>query len=512
MPEPSAVDELLQELPTATHAKRQLIVGVGRLGPGLITGAADDDPSGIATYSQAGAQFGLNMLWPVLFTYPLMVAVQAISARVGRVTGQGLAFNLRQVFPGWAVVLLRVGAAFTVAVVTSPARADADDKLPPLAVAARETFDAFGVPAGVEPGTAILNKLQVAATIRGERLGLPGWSVHAQVFRFDGRSLSRHLGDIQTADNIEAVPVTRLFEAYLARMWSKGDHSAALRVGLIDLNSQFDSVDPASLMLNSSHGIGPDLSRSGRNGPSIYPVTAAGSSVTWVKSKTWTFRLGVFDGVAGSPTHPRAFFAERLKPSDGLFVIGQADWQLTKSSRLEGGAWGYTAAQDGPAGRKAHDHGAYISYEAPLGDLPHLNFWLRAGIANGQAQAIAGYLGGGVVQQGTITSRPDDRLGLAIAHAVISNPAVNALGLHHAETSFEVTYQVKVSGRFVIQPDVQYIRHPAAVAHAPDSLGIGLRFVYASAYPIRMVASDPGDPTVPPDGAPSVSDDSSDQQ
>ncbi|HEV2594398.1 MAG TPA: divalent metal cation transporter [Sphingomicrobium sp.] len=103
--------ELMPELPSATHAKRRIIVGLGRLGPGLITGAADDDPSGIATYSQAGAQFGLNMLWPVLFTYPLMVAVQAISARVGRVTGQGLAYNLKQVLPTWAVILL-VAALF----------------------------------------------------------------------------------------------------------------------------------------------------------------------------------------------------------------------------------------------------------------------------------------------------------------------------------------------------------------------------------------------------------------
>src|SRR6185437_7752242 len=72
---------------------------LGALGPGLITGAADDDPSGIATYSQAGAQFGLNMLWTVAFTYPLMVAVQLISARIGRVTGKGLGANLAQVFP-----------------------------------------------------------------------------------------------------------------------------------------------------------------------------------------------------------------------------------------------------------------------------------------------------------------------------------------------------------------------------------------------------------------------------
>jgi len=72
---------------------------VQRLGPGLITGAADDDPSGIATYSQAGAQFGYSMLWTVLFTYPLMVGIQMVSARLGCITGRGLAANVKAVFP-----------------------------------------------------------------------------------------------------------------------------------------------------------------------------------------------------------------------------------------------------------------------------------------------------------------------------------------------------------------------------------------------------------------------------
>ena len=72
---------------------------VKQLGPGLITGAADDDPSGIATYSQAGAQFGYSMLWTVLFTYPLMVGIQMVSARLGCITGRGLAANIKMVFP-----------------------------------------------------------------------------------------------------------------------------------------------------------------------------------------------------------------------------------------------------------------------------------------------------------------------------------------------------------------------------------------------------------------------------
>jgi NRAMP (natural resistance-associated macrophage protein)-like metal ion transporter len=73
----------------------------GLLGPGLITGASDDDPSGIATYSQTGAQFGYAMCWVMLFCFPLMVAIQEISARMGRVTGQGIAGNIRAHYPRW---------------------------------------------------------------------------------------------------------------------------------------------------------------------------------------------------------------------------------------------------------------------------------------------------------------------------------------------------------------------------------------------------------------------------
>lgn len=77
---------------------------LGLLGPGLITGASDDDPSGVATYSQAGAQFGYATLWLMLFTYPLMAAIQEISARIGRTTGHGLAGNVRRHYPSWVAL------------------------------------------------------------------------------------------------------------------------------------------------------------------------------------------------------------------------------------------------------------------------------------------------------------------------------------------------------------------------------------------------------------------------
>ena len=77
-----------------------------RLGPGLITGMADDDPSGIATYSQGGAQFGYALAWTTLLTFPLMAAIQMASARIGRITGEGLVDNLSKLCPAWLVKVL----------------------------------------------------------------------------------------------------------------------------------------------------------------------------------------------------------------------------------------------------------------------------------------------------------------------------------------------------------------------------------------------------------------------
>ena len=87
--------------PSASATKKKGLAAL--VGPGLLTGASDDDPSGIGTYSQVGAQFGYGMLWTMLFSYPLMVAAQLICARIGRVTGKGLAGNLREHYPRWAL-------------------------------------------------------------------------------------------------------------------------------------------------------------------------------------------------------------------------------------------------------------------------------------------------------------------------------------------------------------------------------------------------------------------------
>ncbi|MDE2333142.1 MAG: divalent metal cation transporter [Rhodospirillales bacterium] len=98
---------------SGAHGRTHLSRLLSRIGPGIITGVADDDPSGIATYAQAGAQYGFNMLWTMPLAFPLMAAVQLMCARIGRVTGKGLAANIRDSFP--PVVLRLVLALLLVA-------------------------------------------------------------------------------------------------------------------------------------------------------------------------------------------------------------------------------------------------------------------------------------------------------------------------------------------------------------------------------------------------------------
>ena len=94
------------DLTVYKRAQRNIVFRL--LGPGLVTGAADDDPSGIATYSQAGAQFGYSLLWTVFLTTPFMIAIQLVSAHIGRVTGKGIAANAKQFYP-LPLVLVPVG-------------------------------------------------------------------------------------------------------------------------------------------------------------------------------------------------------------------------------------------------------------------------------------------------------------------------------------------------------------------------------------------------------------------
>ena len=352
-----------------------------------------------------------------------------------------------------------------------------------VSLSGRETIDFWDNAAGgVRTGGVVLNKAQVVATVDGDAIGLPGLTFQAQVFRTDGASLSARVGDIQTVSNIEAGSMTRLFEAWVEKTYGGDDHSFSLRAGLMDLNADFDSVDVAGAFINSSHGIGPDLSRSGVNGPSIFPVSSLGVRAVWSPSKAWAFKAAVFDGVSGDPADPAAFVRVRLHGNDGILAIGEADYHLPGDATLQVGAWGYsqpTPAIGNPAAQ-GHDRGAYASLSGPIPGADGWSGWLRAGLANDVGQIVDGYAGAGLLRKGLLPKRPDDLLGVAVAHATTGAPAQTVLGLHPAETTIEAFYQLQVRKTVSIQPDIQYVIEPAGHSGARNALVLGLRFTFTA--------------------------------
>lgn len=383
----------------------------------------------------------------------------------------------------------------------APSRAWADEPPPPIFTATlRDILDGWAIASASSPAPVALNRAQLAATLAGDRIGLPGLAVHAQIFNLSGSSLSQRTQDIQTADAIDAVPMTRLFEFWIEQRVGSEDHNVAIRAGLMDVNADFDSIVTANWLVNSSHGIGADIARSGLNGPSIYPVSSLGIRGSWTPNKHWTARLAVLDGEPGDPDRPRAFVVARLAPRDGALMIGQIDYRWSETGRAAVGVWNYSLARptlDGSALR--HDQGFYLEVESALPGSKHWSGWMRYGRDAASMQQVSGYWGGGVVGKGLLRGRKDDRVGLAFARATISNLAVQLDGLPRSETSFEASYQFKLSEKWAIQPDVQYLRHPAAAAHAPDALVTGLRLILSLGGPKPAPATDASDTTVPSD-------------
>lgn len=376
--------------------------------------------------------------------------------------------------------LTKAGLAALFLALPAGARAE-----PALTAGLRETADVWSnLDGGVRSGGAVMSKLQLLATVHGDAAGLTGFKAHLQAFLVNGTSLSDKVGDLQTVSNLEAPDAARLFEAWVEQEIGREDHGGgSLRAGLLDLNAEFDSIDDAGLFLNASHGIGPDLSSSGLNGPSIYPVSSLAVRGEWAPSPALALRVAAFEGVPGDPGRPRTFVVVRLRSADGALLIGQADLKPAKGWQLSLGAWKYTAAFDqiGAPGRRRQGPGVYGFLEAPLPG-GEWNGWIRAGRADSSVQAISGYLGAGIAGPVPIRSREDDQLGFAVARAIIGAPA-RRLGLPAAETTLEAAWQAQISKRLYLQPDVQYVIHPASRPNLPNAFVVGLRLSVTASVP-----------------------------
>ncbi len=368
--------------------------------------------------------------------------------------------------------------------------------LPSVALAADEPPVTYGllyeadtvanVMGGIERNTVVLGKFKGTLDVDDRAIGIRGASVHLEAQIVHGPDLSgRFIGDAQTADNIDAPSALRPFQAWIELPLVRD--TLWVKAGLIDLNAVFDIQTVGALFLNSSHGIGPDFSQTGANGPSIFPVTS-GAVVARFQHDGWSAKLGAFDAVSGVPDRPGkvriGYPGQR-----GLLAVAEVERALGKHRALKVGAWSYSTRFDaldrfdanGDAARVRGNRGVYATIEGRIGgsDARPFDAWLRGGVADATINPIAAYLGGGVAWGGEAR-----RLGLGIARAWLGGPGKRALiaggGVPRAaETAIELTYAHAVGDFLTIQPDVQFIVDPGWRSDIDDALVVGVRLTFS---------------------------------
>lgn len=338
---------------------------------------------------------------------------------------------------------------------------------------------------GVKQGVRYLDNFDLQLTIDAESaIGWQGATAFLYALYNNGTTFSDDLvGDLQGVSNIETgIRAVRLYEAWIEQRFA-GD-AASIKVGLYDLNSEFDANDSAGLFINSSHGIGPDFSQTGQNGPSIFPVTSLAIRADYAFSDNWLARAAVLDGVPGDPSRPRRTVLS-LGEGDGALFAGEVEFSdpLTKAGV---GYWTYSASFQPLDGmpEKRGNNGFYLYAERVMiggRDEPgSLAGWVRTGLADDRFNPFSSYLGGGLVYTGPFSGRSNDKLGIGIAAVQLGSPyrqqlARDGFDTDRSEINLELTYRAEIQPWLTVQPDLQLAFNPGGVAGSRTAVVPGLR-------------------------------------
>lgn len=357
-------------------------------------------------------------------------------------------------------------------------RSEINEEQGPLLIEATYTGEVMSnLSGGIRRDSRYLDNLDLVAEVDLEAVaGWRGASAHVYALYNNGTAFSTLTGDGQVASNIETgIRALRLYEAWVEQDFG----GASLKLGLYDLNSEFDALDASGLFVGSPHGIGTDIAQSGENGPSIFPVTSFAARLAVEPAPGWVLRAAILDGVPGDPDHPRRT-AITLSDKDGALAIAEVEAPLPHG-RLLFGAWRYTARFDthGDERTRGND-GLYLRGETALteesGDPAQgLTAFARVGIADGQLNMFDRFASAGLNYAGPFAGRDEGQIGLAVAAAFTSRAYRNLTPSDDAEVAFEVTYRARVAPWLSLQPNFHYIVNPGANPSLRNAVAAGLR-------------------------------------
>lgn len=373
------------------------------------------------------------------------------------------------------------------ALLAAVSTADAE-RVPAVSLGATYTGEIWGnVRGGLRRGVRYLDNLDVTLDVDAERAF--GWS-GATIFLYglynnDTTFSDELVGDAQGVSNIDTDRAIRLYEAWIDQRLLSGRLS--IRAGLYDLNSEFDTTNARGLFINSSHGIGPDFSQSGRNGPSIFPVTSLSVRAEYKLDDNWLAKAAVLDGVPGDPDRS-ARTAIKFGDGDGALIVSELNY-LTDSGKFGVGYWRYTSDFETilPAeneDKQSGNDGWYLLAEQRFvrwGDgKGSLVAFARIGWADDAFNPIRRYVGAGAVLTGPTAARSEDQLGLAIGWVEFGEgyrESSERLGspVGPREVIAELTYRARVNKWLTLQPDFQYVFSPSGDTTLRNAAVVGLR-------------------------------------
>ena len=342
---------------------------------------------------------------------------------------------------------------------------------------------------GLSTGTAYSNVLSFGADWSADTFKEARLTGSAAVMYIGGDGISgKYVGDLQGINNIEADAGWRLYEVWTQFDFGGATHTT-LRAGVLDLNAEFDTPETLGLFVQSSHGIGPDLSQTGSAGPSVWPVTGLGLRAAGATEGGLVWRLGIYDGAPG-PADGTRFTSLKVSSDEGVLGIGELAYSSERINKVSLGAWGYSAkfehidAALDPAAKPAKgNRGFYGLIDLPLGNAGDTQFdgALRAGTASADFNPVDRYVGAGFTASNLFPGRPDDAFGFAVAYAHMGDPyraAQEFAGAPatSAEVSYELIYCTNLTPWLALLPGVQFVQHPGADASLENAWVVGLRF------------------------------------
>jgi porin len=368
-------------------------------------------------------------------------------------------------------------------------------------------YDAEGfadLSGGARRGATYLGNLNLLLTLDMARLvGWRGATVFVDGLSIHGGQPSRFAGDAQGVSSIAAPPEWTLEEAWVQQNLF-GNRFSAL-VGLYDVNSEFYHLHAADLFLNASFGLGPELSQSGKGGPSVFPHTAVGARVEVKPLAGVVLRAAVLDGVPVERPTGWDVFAK----ADGLLIVSEAallhrpspasqprmphrfllgrEAQLPPyEAKLAVGIWHYTATFDDLV--RTQGNGTPLTHQGSTGvyaigdavvskneDGRELRVYGQVGSGDPRVNRFGLYTGGGVDLAGVIPGRRQDEIGLGLAAAhngsqFIALRRQNGQRVERSEVTLELGYRSPITSRLNVQPDLQYVLNPNTDPRVPNAL------------------------------------------